>query len=115
MYCPNCSAEDHNKSQFCRACGTELNIVRTALERPDTITTSAINARDEIGRAIAARIKELDTAHDLKRVVEDVLPKIERFLESPEERRLNQTREGVIAASVGLGIMLFSLLMASIL
>lgn len=103
MYCPNCAAEDQAQSQYCRACGVELNTVRTALRRPDSITASAINARDEIGRAIAARIRDIESAGDLKNVVEDVLPQVEKFLESPEQRRLRTAREGTITAAVGLG------------
>ncbi|PYP88769.1 MAG: hypothetical protein DMF61_06210 [Blastocatellia bacterium AA13] len=103
MYCPNCAAEDQTQSQYCRACGIELNTVRTALRRPDSITASAISARDEIGRAIAARIRDLESADDLKQVVEDVLPQVEKFLESPEQRRLRTAREGTITAAVGLG------------
>jgi len=114
MFCPHCGAEDNKQSQFCRACGTELRLVRTALERPDAITSSAVTARDEIGQAIAARIKELRHADDLKEVVEDVLPQVEKFLESPEERRLRRFREGIITAAVGLGVILFFLLISSI-
>src|SRR5262245_11983161 len=110
MFCPNCGAEDQKQSQFCRACGIELRVVRTALQRPDAITTSAMTARDEIGRAIAAKIQELETADDLKEVVEDVLPQVEKFLESPEERRLRHFRQGILSATTGLGIMLCALL-----
>ena len=113
MFCPNCGAEDRAQSQYCRACGAELHVVRTALQHPDAITTSAITARNEIGRAIAAKIREMDSSRDLKRVVEDVLPQIEMFLESPEERRLHQLRDGVLTAAVGLGILLFLLLVSS--
>src|SRR5437868_3984730 len=98
MYCPKCSAEERNQSQFCRSCGTELQGVRTMLERPDSLTASAITARQEIGRAIAARIQELESTDDLKEVVEDVLPQIEKFLESPEERRLRNIRNGIITS-----------------
>lgn len=111
MFCPNCSAEDRGRSQFCRACGTDLRVARQALERPDDVTASAANARDEIGRAVAARIKELQNARDLERVAEDVLPKIEKFLESPHERRLRTMREGVVTAAIGLGGALFFLMM----
>lgn len=112
MFCPNCGAEDRKQSQFCRTCGAELRVVRTALERPDAITSSAMTARDEIGRAIAAKIKELETADDLKEVVEDVLPQVEKFLESPEERRLRHLHEGILTAATGLGIILFCLVMS---
>src|SRR6266496_1011220 len=115
MFCPNCAVEDRNQSQFCRACGTELLIVRSALQRPDAITNSDIAARHEIGRAIATKIEELHSANDLRRVVEDVLPQVEKFLESPEERRLRSAREGVITTAVGVGLLLFFFLFSQIL
>jgi hypothetical protein len=73
------------------------------LERPDTITASAISAREQISQALADRIRQTETAKDLERVAEDVLPQIEKFLESPEEKRLRRVREGVIMAAIGLG------------
>lgn len=114
MFCPNCGIQDSNRSQFCRSCGMELNNVRTALERPDPITGANVSARDEIGRAIADRIRELNTARDLKHVVEDVLPKISEFLESPDERRMRQLREGTITAAVGVGLIIAFLLLGSL-
>ena len=114
MFCPNCGVEDRKQSQFCRACGVELRLVRTALARPDAITTSAVTARDEIGQAIAAKIKELESADDLKEVVEDVLPQVEKFLESPAERRLRGLRQGILTSAIGLGTMLFCVVMGFI-
>ena len=35
MYCPSCGSEERQLSQFCRACGTDLRIVRNSLESPD--------------------------------------------------------------------------------
>ncbi len=103
MFCPSCSSEEHQPNQYCRACGTDLRSVRVALDRPDEITASAVSARDEIGRAIAAKIKETQSTDELKRVAVEVLPQIEKFLESPEEKRLRRVRSGVVTASVGLG------------
>ena len=77
MFCPGCGAEDHQASQFCRACGSDLRAVRMSLERPDSITASAVTAREEIGRAIADKIREVDDSRELKRVAEDVLPQVE--------------------------------------
>ncbi len=110
MFCPSCGAEERQSSQFCRACGTDMRTVRTALQKPDSITASAVSARDEIGRAIASKIQEIQTARELKKVVEDVLPEIEKFLESPEERRMRRLRNGVITAAAGLGATLFLIL-----
>ncbi len=112
MFCPGCGSEERQLSQFCRGCGTDLRAVRAGLERPDAITNSAATARDEIGRAVAAKIRELQGPGELKIMADDVLPKIEEFLESPEEKRLRRMRTGVITASVGLGAMIMFLLIA---
>jgi hypothetical protein len=103
MFCPDCGLEDKQANQFCRACGSDLRRVRTFLETPDSITSSAVTARSEIGRSIAARIRETRSAEELSTVVEEVLPEVEKFLESPEERRLRRMRVGTIIGSIGLG------------
>ncbi|MEQ1762386.1 MAG: hypothetical protein ABL984_04470, partial [Pyrinomonadaceae bacterium] len=82
---------------------TDLRRVRTAVGSPDSITASAVSARDEIGRAIAARIRETSTAAELAVVTEEVLPEIEKFLESPDEKRLRRMRAGTILSSIGIG------------
>ena len=109
MYCPSCGSEERQMSQYCRACGTDLRPVRVSLERPDSVTASAVTAREEIGRAMAAKIRDVDDSH-LHRIAEDVLPQIEKFLESPEEKRLRRMRAGVITAASGLGSSLLALL-----
>ena len=103
MYCPSCGSEERQLSQYCRACGTDLRVVRISLERPDTITASAVSAREQISQAMADKIREMESSYDLKKVAEDVLPQIEKFLESPEERRLRRIRAGVVLSSIGLG------------
>ncbi len=103
MFCPSCSLEEKQSNQYCRACGTDLRSVRFALEKPDNITASAVSARDEIGRAIAAKIRETKSVKELAKVTEEVLPEIEKFLESPEEKRMRRIRSGIITSSVGLG------------
>lgn len=112
MFCPSCGTEERQATQFCRACGTDLRTVRNSLERPDSITASAVSAREEIGRAMADKIREVEDVGDLKRVAEDVLPQIEKFLESYEEKRLRRVRAGVIVAASGLGTGLLGLAMA---
>jgi hypothetical protein len=77
--------------------------VRLSLERPDAVTASAVTAREEIGRVFAEKIREVEDSRDLKRIAEDVLPQIEKFLESPEEKRLRRMRAGVVVAASGLG------------
>ena len=112
MYCPSCGSDERQLSQFCRACGTDLRIVRSSLENPDVITQSAISAREHIGMAVADKIRQMSTAKDLEKVAEDVLPQFEKFLESPEERRLRRIRAGIITAAIGLGATIVTFLMA---
>lgn len=103
MFCPDCGLEDKQANQFCRSCGTDFRPVRFALEKPDSITASAASARDEIGRAIAAKIRDARSPADLAVVAEEVLPEIEKFLESPEEKRMRRMRVGTILSSIGAG------------
>ena len=112
MYCPTCGSEERQLSQFCRACGTDLRVVRNSLENPDAITQSAVSAREQIGMAVADKIRQMSTAKELEKVAEDVLPHFEKFLESPEEKRLRRIRTGVITAAVGLGASIVNLLIA---
>jgi hypothetical protein len=112
MYCPTCGSEERQISQYCRACGTDLRVVRRGLERPDTITASAVSAREQISQMMAEKIREMEGSRELKQVAEDVLPQIEKFLESPEEKRLRRVRAGVVTAAIGLGGALLIFLMS---
>ncbi len=114
MFCPSCGSEERQASQFCRACGSDLRAVRLSLDRPDAVTTSAVTAREEIGLAVAQKIREVQDARELKKVAEDVLPEIEKFFESPEEKRLRRMRVGVILSSIGVGATIMMMLMGSI-
>jgi hypothetical protein len=111
MYCPTCGSEERQLSQYCRACGTDLRVVRVSLERPDTITASAASAREQISQAMAEKIRQMEP-NDLKRVAEDVLPQLEKFLESPEEKRLRRVRAGVVVAATGVGVALLIFLLS---
>jgi hypothetical protein len=111
MFCPSCGLKEEQFNQFCRACGADLRSVRMMLERPDNITVSAVSAREEIGRAFAAKIRETKSTSELKKVAENVLPEIEKFLESPAEKRLRRIRAGVVMSSIGIGAALTFLLL----
>jgi hypothetical protein len=110
MFCPSCGSEERQASQFCRACGSDLRAVHMGLERPDSITASAESAREEIGRAVAEKIRQMEDAHTMERFAHSVLPQVEKFLESPEEKRLRRLRAGTITALVGLAVGIPSLL-----
>src|SRR6476469_9335442 len=97
MFCPGCGVKKDQPIQFCRSCGT------SSRPQVDAVTSSAMSAREEIGRAMAAKIRESESSKDLKRIAEDVLPELEKFLESPAERRLRRIRRGTMVAFIGVG------------
>lgn len=104
MFCPSCGSEQ--AGQYCRACGADLRAIRLAVERPTSLTAATSSAREEIGRAVADKIRELKSAKELSKVVEDVLPEINKFLEAPEEKRLRRIRRGTITSAIGLSMAL---------
>ena len=73
-----------------------------------------MSARDEIGRAVADRIRSVKDAVELKIVTDSVLPQVEKFLESPEEKRLRRVRVGTIISSCGLGAGTLGLIMSAV-
>jgi hypothetical protein len=90
----------------------DLLRLRTSLEQTPT-QTAPLSARDEIARAFAYKISQLDSAKELGKVTEDVLPELEKFLETPANRRLRRMRAGVITAMIGLGATFFFALLGS--
>src|ERR1051325_10262816 len=100
MFCPSCGTKEDQPIQFCRSCGASFR------PQVDAVTSSAMSAREAIGRAMAEKIREFDSSKDLKRIAEDVLPELEKFLESPAERRLRRIRNGTMMMFVGFGVAL---------
>ena len=110
VFCPSCGTQEREPYQFCRACGGDLRPLRASMQIATGPVDSAVTAREDIGRAVAAKIRDLKTAKELSKVVEEVLPQVEKFLESPQERRLRRLRAGLIMQAVGLGACAFFLL-----
>ena len=103
MFCPSCGYEEKQETQYCRSCGADLETVRTAVISPERVSGSVEGAKAEVGRAIARRIENIGSAKDLAHVAEEVLPEVEKFLESPAEKRLRRIRYGSLISFIGLG------------
>ncbi len=112
MFCPSCGLQDKQSNQYCRACGTDLGSVSTVLDSPGKLTASAISAREEIGRALAAKIHKTESSSELSKFAKKILPDVEKFLETPEERKMRRIRNGSIVSLVGLGTAIGFLLTA---
>lgn len=107
MFCPNCGQKETQSIQFCRFCGTNLSSVRRLTGSPET---PAIPTREEIGKFISNKIRQTGSPRDLARL----LPEIEKFLESPEEKKMRRMRSGSLVALIGFGVAV-GFLIASIL
>ena len=47
MFCPNCAAENHDQTRFCRGCGTDLEVVALALNTEITPNEIGPNKESE--------------------------------------------------------------------
>ena len=118
MFCPGCGLKEERVLQYCRACGTDLGTVRDKLAQPDGAANSLASAREEVARALAARIQQAEWWQTQTLVAE-----MAKLFESPEERRLRRlhageaarlrrVRAGVITSAVGLAEILFFMLLS---
>lgn len=107
-HCPACGADIPQPTPYCRKCGEDVRAVQMALDKPDIATGAA--GRDEVLRAIADKVREMKTDEGFKDSVKEILSEVEGILQSPEEKRLKQIRDGVGYFSIGLGVALYFLL-----
>lgn len=94
MLCPRCSSNQSDEIKFCTFCGANLEAVREALERPgkkfdwsDTWVAEMFMS----GEAAELRKQEMERRMGI----------------TPEIKRYNEIKAGVIVSSVGLGLAIF--------
>lgn len=120
MFCPGCGLKEDRPVQFCRACGADLRAVRAALEQPEAAEPSVTAAREEVARALAARIKEGEwwqagaLAPEIEKLFESPGARRERLRRQDEEQRLGRLRGGVLTAVVGFGMAVLSALLLTL-
>lgn len=88
MYCPSCGTETSDQTKYCTKCGVNLRRLRGLLGKGG----ASVREESDWQRA---------TLEDWKADRE------ERRKKTPEEKRLNEIKAGVITSSVGLGVMIF--------
>ena len=89
MYCPSCGTETVDQNKYCVKCGVNLRHVQAALGKGDAGGWDA-HARDH------------DRRREERRKRRDEWRK-----KTPEEKRFNEIKAGVIVSSVGFGLMVF--------
>ena len=96
MFCPRCSANQSNDIKFCTVCGANLQAVRQAVESPE-----AEKKFDWADSWVADMFRQAGAAEKRKLEIERILGV------TPEVKRLNEMKAGVITSSVGFGLMIF--------
>lgn len=79
MFCPSCGTESNEQTKYCTKCGVNLRRVQGVL----SVDWQRATAEDWLAERDAHRKR------------------------TPEEKRLNGIKAGVITSSVGLGVMIF--------
>ncbi len=87
MFCPGCGTQTNGTLKFCKQCGTNLANVREALSR------SA--AGFDWSKTWIAEMFLTEEERERQRGI------------TPEEKRLNEIKGGVITSFVGIGVMIF--------
>jgi glycerol-3-phosphate cytidylyltransferase-like family protein len=96
MFCPQCGATQSDELKFCKLCGTNLHAVRQA------VATRETDGKFDWSKTWVAEM--FLSEQEQKRRKEE----LERQLGiTPEVKRYNEIKAGVITASVGIGLMIF--------
>ncbi|PYS89992.1 MAG: hypothetical protein DMF62_06010 [Acidobacteria bacterium] len=96
MFCPKCGSTQPDDLKFCKQCGANLSVVRKAVERPEDVGKFDWNKT-----WLAEMLMSGEEA--VKRSAE-----IERLQGlTPEVRRRNEIKAGVITTCIGVGLMVF--------
>jgi hypothetical protein len=99
MVCPRCNANQSDDIKFCTSCGANLQAVREALELRDS------GKKFDWGDTWVAEMFMSGKAAELRKL------EMERRLGiTPEVKRYNEIKAGVIVSSVGIGLAIFLLI-----
>jgi hypothetical protein len=95
MICPRCASNQSDDLNFCKNCGANLQAVREALEGRDP-------GKFDWGNTWLAEMFQSGQAAELRKL------EMERRMGiTPQVKRYNEIKAGVITSSVGIALMLF--------
>ena len=99
MLCPRCGTNQSDEVKFCKVCGANLEAVRVALTNPETAK------KFDWGDTWLAEMFKSGQAAELRKI------ELERQMGiTPEVKRYNEIKAGVITSSVGVGVAIFLLI-----
>ena len=96
MICPRCTSNQGDDIKFCTSCGANLQAVREALQAPDASGKFNWNNTWVADMFMSGQVNEL-RKQELER----------RLGITPEVKRYNEIKAGVIVSAVGIGASIF--------
>ncbi|HLM58246.1 MAG TPA: hypothetical protein VK422_19240 [Pyrinomonadaceae bacterium] len=93
MFCPKCGAAQQGELNFCKSCGANLQALRRIEEAGDKFDWSK------------TWVAEMFLSEAERKVRNEQLERRRGI--TPEVKRYNEIKGGVITASIGLGVMIF--------
>lgn len=97
MFCPQCGASQSEEIKFCKLCGANLNAVRQAVATRETHEEKFDWSKTWVAEMFLSESERRKREQELER---------ERGI-TPEVKRFNEIKAGVITSSVGLGVAIF--------
>src|SRR6185503_10038008 len=96
MFCPRCGSSQDEELKFCKACGANLYAVRQVVDNRQTDDKINWN-KTWVAEMFASSSEAIRRQKELERI-QGI---------TPETKRYNEIKAGVITASVGLALMIF--------
>lgn len=96
MFCPQCGSTQDDGLRFCKACGANLRAVKQALVSPE---------RSENFEWKNTWVAEMLMSSEQAVIRKAELDRLKGV--TPESRRRNEIKAGMITGSVGIGLMIF--------
>ena len=100
MFCPRCGAIQHEELRFCKTCGANLNAVRQLVDPKEGAK------KFDWSETWVAEMFLSGSAHERSKLELEQARGL-----TPEVKRYNEIKAGVITGSVGLAMMLFVFVM----
>ena len=99
MYCPKCGSNQSDELKFCKSCGANLQAVRQAVATREPGETEE---KFDWGKTWVAQMFLSEEEQRIRKA------EIERRLGiTPEVKRANEVKAGVITSCAGVGLMIF--------
>lgn len=99
MYCPKCGSNQSDEQRFCKSCGANLHVVRQAVS---TREEDEPKEKYDWSKTWLAEMLLAEEERERRKVERE-----RRLGITPETKRADEVKGGIITSCVGIGLMIF--------